>query len=294
MNQKPWLLRVTSSASESARRILESDLEQLAMILTTIVAAVVYGWIEGFAIETPRYEATQVWWILGHFSTYSLAMWVLFACITGGFALIKGRSMFVKGKRYFLFTFAGNFPFSWLVEDFAFFWFSPEWRLSSDRWTNWFLGGLWILDPWREGVKIWIPNWYWPVLVFWLAMMWYAHRCTVYDNLAKDEIAREIVPRPIEIPRVEVKMPGSAEAPEEVVARRELVAEAKEAPAPKEAEGVSVEPQPSVGEIPPAPRPAPRVEQPPAERPILERRKRSPEAEEALRKLREKWLRNDA
>ncbi len=38
--------------------------------------------------------------------------------------LIKGRSMFVKGKRYFLFTFAGNFPFSWLVEDFAFFWFS--------------------------------------------------------------------------------------------------------------------------------------------------------------------------
>jgi len=216
-------------------------------------------------------------------------MWVLFACITGGFALIKGRSMFVKGKRYFLFTFAGNFPFSWLVEDFAFFWFSPEWRLTSERWTNWFLGGLWILDPWREGVRIWIPNWYWPVLVFWLGMMWYAHRCTVYDNLVKDEIAREIVPRSIEVPS-EVKRPEAVPPPEEVAEGRKPVAEAREGRAQREAERVSVEPQPSSGEIPPAPQ----QEQPLAERPALERKERSPEAQQALKKLREKWLRNNA
>jgi len=288
-----WLVRVADSARESATRILESDLEQIALILTTLVASTTYAWVEGFAIETPRYQATQVWWILGHFSTYSLAMGVLFACITGGFGLLKARSMFTKGKRYFLFTFAGNFPFSWLVEDFAFFWFSPEWRLTSDRWTNWFLGGLWILDPWRTGVKIWIPNWYWPVLVFWLGMMWYAHRCTVYDNLVKDEIAREIAPRKIEVPRVEVKIPGHAEAPEEVAEGRKPAAEAEEAPTP-EAEPVSVEPQPGPREVPQAPTPAPRVEQPPAEHPTLEvpKRARSPEAEEALKKLREKWLRN--
>jgi hypothetical protein len=160
------LLRVASSARESAARILESDLDQLALILTTLVASTVYAWVEGFAVETPRYEATQVRWIIGLFSTYSLAMAFLFACITG-FGLLKARSMFTKGKRYFLFTFAGNFPFSWLVEDFAFFWFSPEWRLTSDRWTNWILEGVWILDPWRTGFQIWIPNWYWPVLVFW-------------------------------------------------------------------------------------------------------------------------------
>jgi len=245
----------------------------MAMILTTIVAATTYGWIEGFAIETPRYQATQIWWILGQFSTYSLAMWVLFACITGGFALIKGRSMFVKGKRYFLFTFAGNFPFSWLVEDFAFFWFSPEWRLNSERWTNWFLGGLWILDPWREGIKIWIPTWYAPVLVFWLCMMWYAHRCTVYDNLVKDEIAREIVSHPIEIPS-------------------EQKVEALEAPTWKETEHIAVEPQPISREASETPPPTP--EHPEIPVPILEPRKRSPEAEEALKKLREKWLRNDA
>jgi len=262
----------------------------MAMILTTIVAATTYAWIEGFAIETPRYEATQVWWILGHFSTYSLAMWILFACITGGFALIKGRSMFVKGKRYFLFTFVGNFPFSWLVEDFAFFWFSPEWRLTSERWTNWFLGGVWILDPWREGVKIWIPTWYAPVLVFWLSMMWYAHRCSVYDGLVKDEIARELAPRTIEIPG-EVKIP--VRVPEEVVAERKVEA-APEAPIPKEAEPVMIEPQPSPREIPPAPTTPAQPEQPPTGQSILEPRKRSPEAEEALKKLRAKWLRNNA
>jgi hypothetical protein len=262
------------------------------MILTTLVASTTYGWIEGFAIETPRYAATQVWWFLGHFSTYSLAMGLLFACITGGFGLLKARSMFTKGKRYFLFTFAGNFPFSWMVEDFAFFWFSPEWRLTSDRWTNWFLGGVWLLDPWRTGVKIWIPNWYWPVLVFWLAMMWYAHRCTVYDNIVKDEIAREIVPRKIEIPRIEVKIPGPIQAPEKVAEGRSPSTETK--PEKPEAERVSVEPQPSPREIPQAPTEAPQREQPPSEQPTLERKERSPEAEEALKKLRARWLKNNA
>jgi len=285
---RQYLVQVASSGRDAAKRILESDLEQAAMILTTLVASTTYAWIEGFAIETPRYEATQVWWILGHFSTYSLAMGVMFACITGGFGLLKARSMFVRGKRYFLFTFAGNFPFSWLVEDFAFFWFSPEWRLTSDRWTNWILGGVWILDPWRTGVQIWIPNWYWPVLVFWLAMMWYAHRCTVYDNIVKDEIARDIVPRKIEIPQVEVKKP--VRVPEEVAERHSAPA-AEEAPTPK-AERVEVEPQPSPGEVPQAPTSAPKHEQPSPQQPTLEPRRRSPEAEEALKKLQQKWMRN--
>jgi len=268
-----WLVRVASSGRDAARRILESDIEQAAMILTTLVASTTYGWIEGFAIETPRYQATQIWWILGHFSTYSLAMGVLFACITGGFGLLKARSMFARGKRYFLFTFAGNFPFSWLVEDFAFFWFSPEWRLTSDRWTNWILGGIWILDPWRTGIQIWIPNWYWPVLVFWLAMMWYAHRCTVYDNLVKDEIAREIVPRKIEIPHIEVKKP--VRTSEEAAERRDASAEEKlQTP---EAEHVRVEPERSSTE-----QPIPEQKRPP----------RSVEAEEALKKLRSRILKD--
>ena len=287
---RQYLVQVASSGRDAAKRILESDLEQAAMILTTLVASTTYAWIEGFAIETPRYEATQVWWILGHFSTYSLAMGVMFACITGGFGLLKARSMFVRGKRYFLFTFAGNFPFSWLVEDFAFFWFSPEWRLTSDRWTNWILGGVWILDPWRTGVQIWIPNWYWPVLVFWLAMMWYAHRCTVYDNIVKDEIARDIVPHKIEIPQVELKKP--VRVPEEVAERPSAPA-AEEAPTPK-AERVEVGPQPSPGEVPQAPTSPPKHEQPSPQQPTLEPRRRSPEAEKALKKLRQKWTRNES
>lgn len=290
MSRKQWLVQVASSARDTAHRILESDTEQLAMILTTIMAAGTYGWIEGFAIESWRYPSAQVWWFLGHFSTYSLAMAVLFACITGGFALIKGRSMFMKGKRYFLITFAGNYPFSWMVEDFAFFWFYPDpnYRLSSEIWTNWFLGGVWLQDPWRSAVKIWIPTWYFIVLLFWLAMMWYAHRCTVYDNLVKDEVAREIVPRTFEIPG-EVKKP--VRLPEEVAERREPSADAT---LPK-AEPVTVQPaKPSLGDIPSAPTPTPQPEQRRTEPPPLGLPKptRSREAEEALRKLREKWLRN--
>jgi len=283
-------VQAASSGRDAAKRILESDLEQAAMIATTLVASTTYAWVEGFAIETPRYEATQVWWILGHFSTYSLAMGIMFACITGGFGLLKARSMFVRGKRYFLFTFAGNFPFSWLVEDFAFFWFSPEWRLTSDRWTNWILGGVWILDPWRTGVKIWIPTWYAPVLVFWLGMMWYAHRCTVYDNIVKDEIAREIVPRKIEIPQVEENKP--VRVPEEVAERASAPA-TEEVPT-TETEPVTVEPPVLPREVPQAPTEAPQREQPPTERPTLEAPKptRSPEAEEALQRLRQKWIRN--
>jgi hypothetical protein len=281
-----WLVWAASSGRDAARRILESDLAEIAMILTTIVASTTYGWVEGFAIQQPRYEATQIWWILGHFSTYSVAMGILFACITGGFGLLQARSMFTKGKRYFLFTFAGNYPFSWLVEDFAFFWFSPEWRLTSDRWTNWVLGGVWILDPWRTGVRIWIPTWYLPILLFWLGMMWYAHRCTVYDNLVKDEIAREIVPHTIEIPS-KVKKPELVRIPG-MIERKPATEEA----ASKEAEAMKVEPQPGPGEVPQAPTPAPKPEHPPTDRPTLEPRKRSPEAEEALKRLREKWLKN--
>jgi hypothetical protein len=208
-------------------------------------------------------------WLLGHFSTYSVAMGILFACITGGFGLLQVRSMFTRGKRYFLFTLAGNYPFAWLVEDFAFFWFYPDMRLNDTAWTTWTFGGVWLLDPWRSGVKIWVPNWYWIVLLFWAAMMWYAHRCTVYDNLVKDEIAREIVPRKIAIPRVDVKMPP-----------------------PPQPEPITVEPQPNAREVPPAPAPTSKPEQPPTQQPTLEPRKRSPEAEEALQRLRQKWLRN--
>jgi hypothetical protein len=278
-----WLLRVASEASESAKetakRILDSDLTQFVMVLTTIVAAVVYGWIEGYALVVAQYGseqwlATQNLWFLGHLSTYSLAMLILFACITGGFALIKSHSMFAKGRRYFLFTFVGNYPFSWLVEDFAYFFFQPQARLESSSWTNWFLGGIYVLDPWRAGVKLWIPTWYLIIGLFWLAMMWIAHRCTVYDNLIKDQIAREILPETIRIPQVEVKK-SELETVAPRVERVPLPRAETEAPRTPD----TAPPKPDI-----------KIETTPEAKP----KTRSPEAEQALRKLREKWIRNHA
>jgi len=271
------------------------------MVLTTLVAATTYGWIEGFALRAGEYgseqwQATQNLWILGHFSTYSVAMALLFACISGAFALIKGRSMFIKGKRYFLLTFAGNYPFSWLVEDFAFFWFYPEARLNDTAWTNWGFGGVWLLDPWRSGVKIWIPNWYWIALAFWLVMMFLAHRCTVYDNLVKDEIARDlipsdVIPSDITIPRAEVKKP---ERPQEMVGSPAPGAQAETKPETTQAERVSAESPPCPTEVPQPSTTSPKPDRPPSKRPTLEPRRRSPEAEVALKKLRERWVKTDA
>jgi hypothetical protein len=273
-----WVLQVASAGRVAAHKIIESDLEQTAMILTTLVAAVTYGWIEGFAIKTTTYEATQIWWILGHFSTYSAAMGILFACITGGFSLIKGRNMFKHGKRYFLITFVGNYPFSWLVEDFAFFWFYPDFRLNDTAWTNWALGGFWLLDPWRSGVKIWIPNWYWITLVFWICMMWYAHRCTVYDNLVKDEIAREILPETIKIPQVEVNKVNEVKLLEPV-------------PVAPKVERIPLPRPEAEAEVPPL---VPSDERPRhTETPVKESeakpKARSPEAQAALEKLKKRW-----
>jgi hypothetical protein len=273
--QTSWVLQVASAGRDAASKIIQSDLEQTAMILTTVVAAVTYGWIEGFAIQTPRYEATQIWWILGHFSTYSAAMGILFACITGGFSLIKGRSMFKHGKRYFLITFAGNYPFSWLVEDFAFFWFYPDFRLNDTAWTNWALGGSWLLDPWRSGVKIWIPNWYWIVLIFWISMMFFAHRCTVYDNLVKDEIAREILPETIKIPQVEVKKPEL----ERVAPRIETEVSLPRPETETQVPGTPRTPDTAttkIHEIKATPEAKPKA--------------RSPEAQAALEKLKKRWI----
>ena len=263
------LLQAASEASQSAKeiakQILDSDLAQLAMIVTTIVGAVTYGWIEGAVIVEPCTRTvcpimgTEAMWFLGHFSTYSIAIGLLFALITGGFGLVKARSMFAKGRRYFLFTFLGNYPLSWMLEDFAFFFFSPSKqptdRLNPNSWTNWGLGGLSVNDPWRSGVALWIPTWYFIVFLAWLASMWIAHRCTVYDNLVKDQIAREIIPQTIQIPRV-VK-PVEPESADHPVARETKAPETQVAPET-------------------------------ASRP------RSPEAEEALRKLREKWMRKNS
>jgi hypothetical protein len=248
------------------------------MTLTTLVAAVTYGWIEGWALVpaangTDQWLATQSLSILGHFSVYSVAMGLLFACITGGFSLIKGSSMFRHGKRYFLITFAGNYPFAWFVEDFSFFWFYPPARLNDTAWTNWAFGGTWLLDPWRSGVRIWLPNWYGIVLVFWACMMFLAHRCTVYDNLVKDEIAREILPDTIKIPQVEVKKPELERVAPRVEPEVSLPRPETEAQVPRTPD-TATQTLPEI-KIEPTPEAKPKA--------------RSPEAQAALEKLKKRW-----
>jgi hypothetical protein len=287
-----WVIRVASKSVDVARsaanQILEADLAQFLMTLTTVVAAVTYAWIEGFALMvpppgTPEHGATQNLWIFNHFSSYNVAMAILFTCITGSFALLKSRSMFARGNRYFLFAVLANYPLSWLVEDFAFFFFCPfpNCRLTSGMWTNWFLGGVSLMDPWTASVQIWIPSWYFLILVWAIGCHWFAHRCTVYDNLIKDEIGQQILPKLPTLPKLP-KLPKLSKSVEQHASPH---SNRVPATVPK------VQP-PQKTQTPVAPtiedlikRRDRSIESPPPAR--------SPDAETALIRLRKKWVRND-
>ena len=181
-----------------AGKVLEADLAQTIMVLITVAAGVCYGWIEGYVINAQLGNQSLLPYVLfNHFTMYQIAVGVLLGLITGGFALIKARSMFAKGNRYFLFAVLGNYPFSWAVEDFTYFLFNPLDALSAGHWSTWFLGGVYAYSPWMPGhpkPECFIPTWYFLVLVWFLGCNWYAHRCTVYDNLIKDEIGQRILP----------------------------------------------------------------------------------------------------
>jgi hypothetical protein len=74
-------------------------------------------------------------------------------------------------------------------------------------WTNWFMGGVSLMDPWTANVQLWIPTWYFLILAWAIGCQWYAHRCTVYDNLIKDEIGQQILPK-LPIPPVDQHAPS--------------------------------------------------------------------------------------
>jgi len=232
--------------------------------------------------------------LFNHFTAYQLAVCTLLGLITGGFALIRARSMFKKGNRYFLFACVGNWPFSWLVEDFTYFLFNPLDALSSTHWSTWILGGVYAYSPWMPGhpkPQFFIPTWYILVFVWFLGCQWYAHRCTVYDNLLKDEVGHQLLPKPpIQTPTV--PMPPIGERVKSQRTRFPIHLSHR----------VKLEPEdsPPVPMPVPAPEPSPTPQTPvtpltPVVVPERTTKVRSEDAEAALKRLRERWLKkNDA
>ncbi len=254
----------------AADKIFEADLAQLIMVLVTTSAAVTYGWIEGYVIRENLTNRPFTWF--GHFSSYQLAVGLLLGLTTGGFALVKSRSMFTKGNMYFLFSVLGNYPFSWLIEDFTYFLFNPLDTLSSHAWSTWFLGGIYVYNPWLPGApkpEFFVPNWYLCAFAWFVGFQLFAHRCTIYDNLVKDELGHQILPdilpKPSPMPVVE----HVEESPHPTRVRAEL---RKVEPAPKK-------------ETPLAPPPKTLV-------PIPKSKVRSEDAQAALKHLRERWMKN--
>jgi len=249
------------------------------MILITAAAATTYGWIEGYVINARLGDQTLLPYVLfNHFTTYQLAVGLLLGLITGGFALIKSRNMFAKGNRYFLFACIGNWPFSWVIEDFTYFLFNPLDALSSTHWSTWFMGGVYAYNPWMPGhpkPEFFIPTWYFLAFAWFLGCQWYAHRCTVYDAMVKDEVGQEILPNalPTPLPTREIEQHGPAHP------RRIPRAIPKAEPPQKKETPVVTQPKPT-------PPPVKELEVPPPVRSLA--------AEAALKRMREKWVRSDS
>ena len=258
-------VRIAATAHVVADHILAADFAQTVMILITAAAATTYGWIEGYVINARLGDQTLLPYVLfNHFTTYQLAVGLLLGLITGGFALIKSRNMFAKGNRYFLFACIGNWPFSWVIQDFTYFLFNPLDALSATHWSTWFMGGVYAYNPWLPGhpkPEFFIPTWYFLAFAWFLGCQWYAHRCTVYDAMIKDELGQQILPKvsPIPLPIPAVEEHGTPH-PERIPASVPQIQ------------------PPQKRETPVAPTPTPQA--------------RSPDAEAALRRLREKWLRD--
>jgi hypothetical protein len=238
------------------------------MVLVTVAAATTYGWIEGYVVNANLGNQSLLPYVLfNHFTMYQVAVGLLLGLITGSFALIKARNMFARGNRYFLWAVVGNYPFSWLVEDFTYFLFNPLDALSSTHWSTWILGGVYAYSPWLPGhpkPEFFIPTWYFLVFAWFVGCQWFAHRCTVYDNLLKDEIGHQLLPK--------VPVKEERHAPGDSAAIRTEVPQTEPPPTPK---------TPVVTELPTVVVP---------ERTT---KVRSEDAEAALKRLRERWLKKD-
>jgi hypothetical protein len=270
-----WLVRIASDSGIVARnvagKVLEADLAQTIMVLITVAAGITYGWIEGYVINATLGNQSLLPYVLfNHFTMYQFAVGTLLGLITGSFALIKARSMFAKGNRYFLFACLGNWPFSWLVEDFTYFLFNPLDALSSTHWSTWILGGVYAYSPWMPGhpkPEFFIPTWYFLVFFWFLGCNLYAHRCTVYDNLLKDEIGQRILPK---------VLPKAVQDEPQGPARIPAPVPTPQPPTPKKAP-VTVSLKKPTKPVEPTPKP----------------KVRSDEAEAALKRLRERRLKDD-
>jgi hypothetical protein len=183
------------------------------MILITAAAATTYGWIEGYMIRGNLGDKTN--YPLGHYfgiSSYHVAFGIMFGLITGGFALIKSRNMFARGNRYFLFACIGNYPFSWLIEDFTYFLFNPLGTLTASMQADSYgLGGWYVYGPWVSGSpkpQFFVPAWYFIAFAWFVCCQWYAHRCTVYDAMVKDELGQTLLPKVLPTPVLPAPRPA--------------------------------------------------------------------------------------
>ena len=135
---------------------------------------------------------------------------------------------------------------------------------------------MYAYSPWMPGhpkPEFFIPTWYFLVFAWFVGCNWYAHRCTVYDNLLKDQVAQQILtpkPKPdvkegYAKPQSPARVPTTVPAPEPTPKKETPVVQERTTKA-------------SPGEVASPATPKPKV--------------RSADAESTLAKLRQKWLKD--
>jgi hypothetical protein len=192
--------RIASFAREKVDEVLDAHLELLSVVICTIIWAVCYGWIEAnivgpFQVLYFDREGHLPWWLQlvwwKHLGFYQLIFLIMSCAITFSFGLLKAHRMWRHKKRYFLFTAAGAFPFSWMIEDISYFVFvSPKLdHLCAESWTNWAFGGF-------TAGRLWIPTWWILTVILSFSLFFLAYRSALYNLLLEREVERKLATQP--------------------------------------------------------------------------------------------------
>jgi ABC-type amino acid transport system permease subunit len=127
----------------------------VGLAIITIIEALIYGWIEVllYSSDNPVLYDT---WILGHYTTYHLALATLVIVMMFGVGFVAYILYSPKRLWRFFLLALGNFGLWLVLEDEFTFIFSGARHTPTD-WTNWPIGAIDVFGNY-------IPGWY--ILMF--------------------------------------------------------------------------------------------------------------------------------
>ena len=161
---------------------LNYEIELITQLVTIILCAMTYGFIESWYIPTDAGTFTTLPWIFHQWSYYHLFMCFLLGVVSFSLAISHVQWLASHKKKYILLMCTANMFLSLMLEDIA--WFLARWKsIAYNEWT--------MMFPYA-GVPLyftWIPAWY--IIVICIAVSLY-YLASKYANEGYSEHLKTI------------------------------------------------------------------------------------------------------